>query len=139
MGLTDLIRAFSEKSSERPDGDIEIKHEQADRFYNEFRVSVCLDCQKGQMRPDVVFFGENIEQSIAEKSYQLVDNAGSLLIVGTSLATWSSYRLAVRAKERNLPICIINHGPTRADQISSIKIDGLAGMILPRLVEEISR
>ncbi|KAI0180392.1 DHS-like NAD/FAD-binding domain-containing protein [Hypoxylon sp. FL1284] len=69
----------------------------------------------GVLKPAVIMFGENIQTSIKIAAEQAIDNAESLLILGTSLATYSAFRLAKRAKNRGIPIAIINLGGVRGE------------------------
>ena len=61
-----------------------------------------------------------------------VDEADALLVVGSSLTVWSGYRFAKRASERRLPIAIVNIGPTRADDLATLKIEEKCGEVLSR-------
>lgn len=66
----------------------------------------------------VIFFGESVPPALRDRSYSLLDDASSLLIVGSSLATYSAFRLVKHAiQDRNIPVMLLNKGPTRADPI----------------------
>jgi NAD-dependent SIR2 family protein deacetylase len=93
-----------------PDGDAVLADDQIDAF--EF-----VDCDGcgGPLKPDVVFFGENVPPPRVEECYTLTERADMLLVLGSSLTVMSGYRFVRRAAERAIPIAIINHGPTRGD------------------------
>ncbi len=111
-----------------PDGDAELDAAEVARF----AVEDCRGCG-GALKPDVVFFGENVPARVVADAWGLFDQAGALLVIGSSLAVFSGYRFVRRAAERGIPIAIVNRGPTRGDGEATLTIDGLAGEILPRL------
>ncbi|KAG5451719.1 NAD-dependent protein lipoamidase sirtuin-4 [Clonorchis sinensis] len=101
-----------------PDGDVELSPSQTQGF----KIPTCPQCGDGILKPDVVFFGENLPPWRKTEAAQLVDNADSLLCLGTSLQTFSSYRLVLQACERKLPVSIVNIGPTRADSLAQLRL-----------------
>lgn len=116
---------------QRPDGDIEIN----ESFWEaEFQVPVCQQCS-GVLKPNVVFFGDNIPKSRADKAMTMVTNANALLVVGSSVMVLSAFRLAKAAYEKGIPLAILNIGSTRADHLASIKIQCRSGEILPRVLD----
>jgi len=114
---------------EAPDGDAELPPEEVDGF----QVVGCVHCA-GTLMPDVVFFGGSVPQSKVTAAWHLVDDADVLLVVGSSLTVYSGWRFARGARERGIPIAIINMGPTRADDISHLRIQAPAGVVLPAAV-----
>ena len=109
-----------------PDGDAEL----SPREVRTFCVPGCLACG-GTLKPDVVFFGENVPAPRVEQAMQLVDTAGALLVVGSSLAVFSGFRFVRRAAERGIPIAIVNQGSTRADELAELRIHARTGEVLP--------
>ncbi|TGZ62122.1 hypothetical protein CRM22_007627 [Opisthorchis felineus] len=101
-----------------PDGDVELSPSQTQGF----KIPNCPQCGDGILKPDVVFFGENLPPWRKTEAAQLVDNADSLLCLGTSLQTFSSYRLILQACGRKLPVSIVNIGPTRADSLAQLRL-----------------
>jgi NAD-dependent SIR2 family protein deacetylase len=99
-----------------PDGDAEVAG------VTEFVVAPCLVCG-GPLKPDVVFFGENVPAPRVRVCYDAVDAAGALLVVGSSLTVQSGLRFVRRAHERGLPIVLVNRGATRGDPLVTVKID----------------
>lgn len=71
----------------------------------------------GILKPAVVMFGENISPLVKDAAERAIDSAGRLLVLGTSLATYSAWRLAKRAKDRGMPIGIVNLGGVRGEEI----------------------
>lgn len=108
-----------------PDGDAELD----ERAYPGFRIASCSDCD-GNLKPDVVFFGESVPRARLAAADRLVEDADAMLIVGTSLVVWSGYRLARRAAERGIPVVAVNNGLTRADGLLEFKVGGDCGTVL---------
>jgi NAD-dependent SIR2 family protein deacetylase len=108
-----------------PDGDAAVARE----LVGGFRVPECHRCG-GVLKPAVVFFGESVPKEKVEYSMRRVDEADALLVVGSSLTVWSGFRFAKRAAERAIPIAIVNIGPTRADELATLKIEEKCGAVL---------
>ena len=111
-----------------PDGDADLDPS----TFADFHVPDCLLCH-GILKPDVVFFGENVAAPVVEAAFTLLHEADVLLVVGSSLTVFSGYRFVRRASERNMPVAIINKGPTRGDPHAALCIDASLGDILPKL------
>lgn len=112
-----------------PDGDADL----LDVDYEGFRVPSCGHCG-GIMKPDVVFFGENVPRQRVEKAQMWLHECDALLVVGSSLMVWSGFRFARAASEWGIPVVAINQGKTRADELLHMKVEGRCQMILPRLL-----
>ncbi|KAJ5495566.1 NAD-dependent protein deacylase SIR4 [Penicillium diatomitis] len=67
----------------------------------------------GILKPAVIMFGENIDPAVKTAAEEAIDDAGRLLVLGSSLATYSAWRLVERAYKRGMPIGIINVGGVR--------------------------
>lgn len=113
-----------------PDGDAEL----AGGLERTFEVPPCEACG-GVLKPDVVFFGENVPRPRVEEAWAVVDDADALLVVGSSLAVFSGYRFVRGAAERGMPIAIVNLGETRGDPHATLRVDAPAGEVLPRLAQ----
>ena len=111
-----------------PDGDAELPAWALESF----RVPGCAACG-GLMKPDVVFFGENVPAERVEQAWSLFAEADVLLVVGSSLTVYSGRRFVYRARERELPVAVVNLGPTRADALAAAKVEGRLGEVLPSL------
>ena len=119
------------RAEQAPDGDAEVEGTEG------FRVADCVVC-RGPLKPDVVFFGENVDKADVERAYAMVDASEALLVVGTSLQVFSGYRFVKRAAQRGQPIAVINLGETRGDALATVKVEGRAGEILPVLVRALT-
>lgn len=69
----------------------------------------------GVLKPAVIMFGESIPVATKIAAEQAVDAADRILVVGSSLATYSAWRLVKRAKERHMPIGVLNMGGVRGE------------------------
>ncbi|MFP5417140.1 MAG: NAD-dependent protein deacetylase [Actinomycetes bacterium] len=101
----------------RPDGDADIEDP------DDFVVPPCDLCG-GVLKPDVVFFGESVPAPRVEASYALVDAAEALVVAGSSLTVMSGLRFARHAVRQGKPLVIVNHGPTRADDLAQVRVHG---------------
>jgi NAD-dependent SIR2 family protein deacetylase len=102
-----------------------------------FRYLDCPSCG-GMLKPDIVYFGENVAKDVVQQAFLLVEQADALLVAGSSLTVFSGYRFVRHAAARGMPIAIINRGPTRGDQPAGVKVDGGCSELLTLLAEELS-
>jgi NAD-dependent SIR2 family protein deacetylase len=117
-----------------PDGDVELPEEALDGFV----MVDCLACGGGPLKPDVVFFGETVPRDRVDHCFGLVDQAGSLLVLGSSLTVMSGYRFVIHAAKRGIPVAIVNSGPTRGDAKADLKVDAPLGAVLPELARRVA-
>ncbi|MCP3061437.1 NAD-dependent protein deacetylase [Myxococcus sp. K38C18041901] len=118
----------------RPDGDAELSSE----ALQSFQVPACLGCG-GTLKPDVVFFGDNVPAPTVADAFSLLEEGDALLVVGSSLAIYSGYRFLVRASERQVPIAILNLGECRGVELADLCVEASAGDVLPRLARRLTR
>ena len=102
-----------------------------------FRYLDCPSCG-GMLKPDIVYFGENVPKTIVEQAFSLVDAADALLVAGSSLTVFSGYRFVRHAAARCIPVAIVNRGPTRGDDLATVKVDGGCSELLTLLAEELA-
>ena len=122
-----------------PDGDVDLP----DVPYTTFRYPACPVCLKnppqladgtpsrveieadgawtptstaGVLKPAVIMFGEAIAADVKTAAEKAIDEAERILVVGSSLATYSAWRLVKRAKERGMSIGILNLGGVRGEE-----------------------
>lgn len=101
-----------------------------------FRYLDCSSCG-GMLKPDIVYFGENVPKDTVAQAYSLVDRADALLVAGSSLTVFSGYRFVRHAAARGIPIAIVNRGPTRGDDMATVKVDGGCSELLTLLAGEL--
>ena len=116
-----------------PDGDTLLDP----AFEARFQVPQCPHCAGERMKPDVVFFGENVAQPTAARAMAAPENAAGLLVVGSSLMAYSAFRLCRVIAERGKPLIAINLGKTRADDLLDLKIGGSCEALLPLLAQRL--
>lgn len=154
-----------------PDGDVDL----AEAPYSTFRYPSCPTCLEkgptlkdgtearvevekdgawkptsnaGILKPAVIMFGENIDPAVKTAAEEAIDDAGRLLVLGSSLATYSAWRLVERAYKRGMPIGVINVGGVRneamlfgdvgADPTAHVRCSHPAQSILPTVVTQLS-
>jgi NAD-dependent SIR2 family protein deacetylase len=101
-----------------PDGDASAEPPGLEHF----RVPECACCG-GILKPDVVFFGEQVPRPRVEAAFAALERADGALVVGSSLAVYSGYRFCVQARALGKPIVAVNRGRTRADRLFAFKLD----------------
>jgi NAD-dependent SIR2 family protein deacetylase len=102
-----------------------------------FRVVDCERCGDGVLKPDVVFFGENVPKPRVQRCYELIDRSKGLLVLGSSLTVMSGLRFVRYAAKAGKPVAIINQGPTRGDEHAAVRADLPLGTALTRLAERL--
>lgn len=125
-----------------PDGTRSIVETDADGAWSSISTA-------GILKPAVVMFGESIPEKVKKAAEEAIDTAGRILVIGSSLATYSAWRLVKRATERGLPLGILNSGGVRGEETFFAGIradnDGALGVrcneraesLLPRIAESI--
>jgi NAD-dependent SIR2 family protein deacetylase len=114
----------------RPDGDVDLDDT------SDFVVPDCDACG-GVLKPDVVFFGENVPPTRVQQCYDAVDALtadDALLVVGSSLTVMSGFRFVRRAARAAVPVVIVNRGDTRGDDLATVKVDAGCSEFLTALV-----
>jgi NAD-dependent SIR2 family protein deacetylase len=99
----------------RPDGDVALEETAG------FVVPRCA-CG-GALKPDVVFFGENVPKERVFRCYDAVAAAPALLVLGSSLAVMSGLRFVKAAAKQGTPVVIVNRGETRGDELATYKLE----------------
>ncbi|STZ44569.1 silent information regulator protein Sir2 [Mycolicibacterium gilvum] len=138
--LADLLEAANPGFSDRaaavggiavaPDADAVV----ADT--SSFRIVDCPSCG-GMLKPDIVYFGENVPKERVDEAYSLVDGAEALLVAGSSLTVYSGFRFVRHASAKGIPVAIINRGHTRGDDLATVKIDNGCSPMLALLADEL--
>jgi NAD-dependent SIR2 family protein deacetylase len=117
-----------------PDGDVDVPGIE----YSSFRYPACPRCLSkppggkkveidadgawaptstaGVLKPAVIMFGESITNPVRLAVESAIDEASRILVLGSSLATYSAWRLVKKAKEEDMPIAIANLGGVRGEE-----------------------
>jgi len=104
-------------ASAAPDGDADLDH----LDFSTFTPPPCPRCG-GLLKPDVVFFGENVPRARVEAAAGALQRSDAMLVAGSSLMVYSGYRFARMASELGLPLAILTRGVTRADGLATLKL-----------------
>ena len=102
-----------------------------------FKFIDCPSCD-GMLKPDIVYFGESVAKEVVDRAYAVIDGSDALLVVGSSLTVFSGYRFVRHAAARGIPVAIINRGPTRGDDLATVKVDSGCSPLLTLLAEELT-
>jgi len=109
---------FGLDAADAPDGDADL--ESAD--FSTFVVPSCRRCD-GVLKPDVVFFGENVPRCRVDAAAKHLEQADAVLIVGSSLMVYSGFRFVQMAAAAGKPLVAVNVGRTRADGLLTLKVE----------------
>jgi NAD-dependent SIR2 family protein deacetylase len=129
----------------RPDGDVALEETAG------FVVPGCERCG-GVLKPDVVFFGENVPRPRVERCFAAVDalagvgpaapgdpdgpdGPGMLLVAGSSLTVMSGLRFVRRAAKAGVPVVVVNRGPTRGDDLATYQVQAGCSEFLSAVAE----
>src|SRR5690349_18536988 len=111
----------------------------ADAVVADTSAFVIVDCPicAGMLKPDIVYFGENVPKDRVEQAYSLVDAGDALLVAGSSLTVYSGYRFVRHAVAHGIPVAIINRGRTRGDELAAVKVDAGCSELMALLAGEL--
>lgn len=123
--MTEVNAGWEAMATSAPDGDADIDPAAVESFDPPH----CERCG-GLIKPDVVFFGENVPGHRVTEAWDALAAADAVLVAGSSLMVYSGYRFVKRAHESGLPIAIVNRGRTRADEMATLKLEGDVGTLL---------
>lgn len=111
----------------------------ADAVVDDTATFAIIDCPRcgGMLKPDIVYFGENVPKDRVQEAYSLVEDADALLVAGSSLTVYSGFRFVRHAASLGIPVAIINRGRTRGDDYAAVKIDNGCSEMLALLADEL--
>ncbi|MGL0787778.1 NAD-dependent protein deacetylase [Xanthomonas translucens] len=105
------------QAGQAPDGDADLE----DVDFAVFAVPACTQCG-GVLKPDVVFFGENVPRERVAAAFAHLQQADAMLVLGSSLMVYSGFRFVQAAAKACMPIAAVNLGRTRGDDLLSLKL-----------------
>lgn len=124
-GFADRVRT----GEIRPDGDVTLPEADVSSFV----LATCRVCGSDALKPDVVYFGENVPKERVARAYDAVDAAPGLLVFGSSLQVMSGYRFVRHNHKAGRPIAIVTRGRTRGDEQATLRVDAGLGETLVAL------
>ena len=101
-----------------------------------FVPAACEFCG-GMLKPEIVYFGENVPRERVERAYAMVDAADALLVAGSSLTVLSGLRFVKHAVKTDKPVVIVNRGATRGDPLATIKLEAGVSETLEELADRL--
>lgn len=116
-----------------PDGDARL----AEAYLEGFRIPWCPCCGSDLLKPDVVFYGEGVPAEQTEAALRSIERAPALLVIGSTVMTYSSFRLCRSIAEQGKPLVAINQGAMRAEALLNLKIERPCEQVLPWLAERL--
>lgn len=137
--FVDNLEKTGQKPRTNPDGDVELEGVS----YADFVVPGCPQCtlegqQSSFYKPEVIFFGESIPSRIKDRSLHDIEQSERVFVLGTTLATYSAFRLVKRALELRKPVMLLNVGPTRADGLPGVeKLEISSSLVLRDVVRAV--
>jgi NAD-dependent SIR2 family protein deacetylase len=134
-----FVEAVGPQVETAPDGDAVLASVEG------FRLAGCTGCG-GVLKPDVVFFGENVPRDRVARAYALVDGlapgagnaAGALLVAGSSLTVMSGLRFVRHAHKLGVPVVIVNRGVTRGDDLADVLVGRGCSETLTALLDAVA-
>ena len=114
-----------------PDGDADLETD-----FTGFQVAPCPQCG-GILKPDVVYFGDHVPGERVAQARAWLSSSGGLWVVGSSLMVFSGFRFCRQAHAENQPICSLNLGQTRADDLLTLKLDCTINPVLQGLMAQL--
>lgn len=131
--MADANPDWQAEAATAPDGDADIDGAVIASF-----VPPRCDRCGGLLKPDVVFFGENVPSERYLDAADALGRADALLVAGSSLMVYSGFRFVRLACAAGIPIAIVNRGRTRGDEFAELKIECDVGSALTQAVVAIT-
>ena len=139
--LAELLEAANPGFTERAEkvGGLAVAPD-ADAVVSDTESFTFIDCPActGMLKPDIVYFGESVAKEVVDQAYSLIDSSDGLLVAGSSLTVFSGYRFVRHAAAKAMPIAIVNRGPTRGDDLATVKLEAGCSPILALLADELT-
>lgn len=117
-----------------PDGDADLEG----RDFSRFDVPACPHCG-GVLKPDVVFYGEGVPSQRVQAVRAMLQQAGGLLVAGSSLMVYSGLRFVHEAVAQGKPVAAINQGRMRSEDLLALKIEQDCGPFLQQLAQDLEQ
>ena len=124
-------------ASAAPDGDADLSGVD----FSAFTVPPCPHGPHGCggiVKPDVVFYGENVPRERVQSAMRTLEDSDALLVVGSSLMVFSGLRFVHAAQQQGSLVAAINLGVTRADALLDCKLAMPCAEALQALVAALS-
>lgn len=96
----------------------------------------CPNCG-GILKSGTIAFGEPVPQDALRVGFTVAQQAGVMLVVGSTLLVNPAARVPAIAKESGAYLAILNKGQTGLDDQADLRVDASAGLALTYLAERL--
>ncbi len=107
------------------------------KLVQEGEIPPLCDACGGILKPNVIFFGEQLPREALERAFELAGRCDLLLVAGSSLAVSPANFLPPMAVEKGAHLLIVNEEITPMDAFASVVVRGKTGRVLPELVRRV--
>ncbi len=83
------------------------------------------------LRPDIVWFGEALDERILMRALNAVDEADIVIVAGTSAVVQPAASFAMRAKEKGAFVVEVNPSETPVSDYVDMRLRDKAGIVMP--------
>lgn len=97
----------------------------------------CLRCG-GILKTRVVYFGEELPVQATHRAWDMAERADAAIVIGSTLSVYPAAFIPLAVADHGNPMVIINQGPTDHDFRAAALVDGVAGSVVPELVDRLS-
>ncbi len=133
-GTRDLIEVHgSIETSSCIDCGVAYRLDQVDALFEARGVAICTVCA-GNVKPDVILFGEMLPVAAIERARTLAGSADLMICVGTSLEVYPAAGLPELTLAAGGQVALVTVGPTPYDGDAVVKLDGDVAEALPAVV-----
>ena len=133
-GTRDLIEVHgSIETSSCIDCGVAYRLDQVDALFEAHGVAICTVCA-GNVKPDVILFGEMLPVAAIERARALAGSADLMICVGTSLEVYPAAGLPELTLAAGGKVALVTVGPTPYDGDAVVKLDGDVAEALPAVV-----
>jgi NAD-dependent deacetylase len=98
----------------------------------------CLRCG-GILKTRVVYFGEELPAQATYRAWDMAERADAAIVIGSTLSVYPAAFIPLAVVDRGNPMVIVNQGPTDHDFRAAALVNGIAGSVVPELVDRLSR
>ncbi len=88
------------------------------------------------LRPDVVWFGEALEEADLHAAFDAAQRADACLVVGTSALVQPAASVASTAARAGAPLIEVNAEVTPLSQLATVSLRGRAAALVPALLDD---
>jgi len=104
--------------------------------YDDEKPPPCPHCG-AHVRPDVVWFGENLPARALNRAYEVSQGCDVMLVVGTSGVVQPAASIPYYARQAGAAVIDVNPVPGEISPLADVFLQGPSGEVLPRLVEAV--